>query len=139
MKGFNIQVKGISVQVLEAMSGIPNLMCQLQIEISATLLLVRLHDEGLVDVRDNTTSSNSSLDESVKLFIASDGEQQVSGSDSLHLEILRGVSCKFENLSSKVLKNSSTVDSRGGTYSRVSADSTFKESVDSSDGELYIS
>ena len=74
--------------MLGAMSGIPNLMCQLQIEISATLLLVRLHDEGLVDVRGNTTSSNSGLDESVKFFITSDGEQQVSGSDSLNLEIL---------------------------------------------------
>ena len=77
------------------MSGILNLISQLQTEISATLLLVRLHDEGLVDVRDNTTSSNSGLDKSVKLFVASDGEQQVSGSDSLDLEIFRGVSCKL--------------------------------------------
>ena len=88
MKEFNIQVKGISVHVLGAMSGILNLMCQLQTGVSATLLLVRLHDEGLVDVRDNTTSSNSGLDESVKLFVSSDGEQQMSGSDSLHFKIL---------------------------------------------------
>ena len=74
--------------MLGAMSGIPNLMCQLQTVVSATFLLVRLHDEGLVDVRDNTTSSNSSLDKSVELFVTSDGEQQVSGSDSLNFKIL---------------------------------------------------
>lgn len=99
---------------------------------------MRLHDEGLVDVRDNTTSSNGSLDESVELLVTSDGEQQVSGSDSLNLKILWGVSCKLKYLSSKVFKDSSTVDSWGGTYSRVGADSAFKESVDSTDGELNI-
>ena len=79
--------------------------------ISATFLLVRLHDEGFVDVRDNTTSSNSSLNESVKLLITSDGEQQVSRSDSLHFKILRSVSCKLKDFCSKVFKDSSTVDS----------------------------
>ena len=74
--------------MLGALSVIPNLMCQLQTGISATLLLVRLHDEGLVDVRDNTTSSNSGLDKSVEFLITSDGEQQVSGSDSLNFKIL---------------------------------------------------
>ena len=87
---------------------------------------------------DNTTSSNGSLDESVELFITSDGEQQVSGSDSLDFKILWSVSCELKNLSSKVFKDSSTVDSWGGTYSRVGADSAFKESMDSSDGELNL-
>ena len=91
VKGFNVQVKGISVHWLGACSAILNLVYQPRVDVSArssALLLVRLHDEGLVDVRDNTTSSNSGLDESVKFFITSDGEQQVSGSDSLNLEIL---------------------------------------------------
>lgn len=88
VKEFNIQVKAISDHVLGALSVIPNLIGQPQTGVSATLLLVRLHDEGLVDVRDNTTSSNSGLDESVKLFVSSDGEQQMSGSDSLHFKIL---------------------------------------------------
>ena len=97
--------------MLRALSAILNLMGQLPCLISAALLLVRLHDESLVDVRNNTTSSDGSLDEGVELFVTSDGEQQVSGSDSLDLEILGSVSSEFENLSGEVLKDSSTVDS----------------------------
>ena len=37
-------------------------------------LLGCLKDEGLVDVGDHTTASNSGLDESVELLIASDCE-----------------------------------------------------------------
>lgn len=106
------------------------------VDVSAALLLVGLHDEGFVDVRDNTTSSNSGLDESVELFVTSDGEQQVSRSDSLHFEIFGSISSELKNLSSEVLKDSSTVDGRGSSYSRVGTDSALKESVDSSDGEL---
>lgn len=116
VKEFNIQVKEISVHVLAPCSVISNLIdvstSDWNLEtISATLLLVRLHDEGFVDVRNNTTSGDSSLNESVKLLITSDGEQQVSRSDSLHFEILRGVSCKFKDFCSKVFKDCSTVDS----------------------------
>jgi hypothetical protein len=108
-------------------------------EVSAALLLVRLHDEGFVDMRDNTTSSNSGLDESVELFVTSDSEQQVSRCDSLNLKIFRGISSELKNLSSEVLKDSSAVDGRSSSYSRVGTDSALKESVDSSDGELKTS
>ena len=89
-----------------------------------------------MDVRNNTTSGDSSLNESVKLLITSDGEQQVSRSDSLHFEIFGSISSELKNLSSEVLKDSSTVDGRCSSYSRVGTDSALKESVDSSDGEL---
>lgn len=70
-----------------------------------------LKDESLVDVRDDTTASNSGLDESVELLIASNSELQMSGSNSLNLKILRSVAGKLEDLSSQVLENSSCVDS----------------------------
>ena len=89
-----------------------------------------------MDVRDNTTSSNSCLDESVELFVTSDGEQQVSRSDSLNLEILRSISSELKNLSGEVLKDSSAVDGRSSSYSGVGTDSALKESVDSTNGEL---
>ena len=73
-------------------------------------LLGRLKDEGLVDVRDNTTASNSGFDQGVELFIASNSELQMSRSNSLHLEILGGVAGQFEDLSGQVLKNSSCVN-----------------------------
>ena len=66
-------------------------------------LLGCLKDESLVDVRDHTTSSNSGLDQGVKLFITSNSELQMSRSNSLHLEILGGVAGQFEDLSSQVL------------------------------------
>ena len=45
-----------------------------------------------MNVRDDTTTSNGSLDECVELFVSSDSKLQMSGSDSLHLEILASVS-----------------------------------------------
>ena len=89
-----------------------------------------------MDVWDNTTTSNCGLDQSVKLFISSDGEQEMSWCDSLHLQVLRGVTGELEDFGSKVLKDSSTVDGRGGSNSAIGTDSGFQESMNSSDGEL---
>ena len=89
-----------------------------------------------MDVWNDTTTGNSSLDQGVELFITSDGEQQVSWSDSLDLQVLGGVTCELENLSGEVLKDGSAVNSGGGSDSAVGTDSRFQESVDSSDGEL---
>jgi len=100
-------------------------------------LLGALHDESLVDVRDNTTASNGGLDESVKLLVAADRQLQVARSDSLYFKVFASVTCKLEHLSSEVFKDSSTVNCRSGTNTAVSADSALQESVNSSNGELY--
>lgn len=49
------------------------------------LLLVGLVDEGLVDMRNDTTPCNGPLDECVQLLISSDGQLQMPGRDTLHL------------------------------------------------------
>ena len=67
----------------------------------ATLAL--LADQGLVDVGDDTASSNGGLDQGVQLFVSPDGELQMPGGDPLHLQILGSVSCQLEDLSSEVL------------------------------------
>ena len=103
---------------------------------SALLLLVLLHDESLVDVRDDTTTSNCGLDQRVKLLIASDGEEEMSRGDSLDLEVLRGVTSELKNLSGEVLEDGGRVDGRGGADSAVGTDAGLEESVDSSHGEL---
>ena len=95
-----------------------------------------LDDEGLVDVRDNTTTSNSGLDESVELLVTSDGEKEMSWCDSLDLKILWGVSSKLKNLGSEIFENGSAIDSGGSTDSAVGADSALQESVDSTNWEL---
>jgi hypothetical protein len=50
-----------------------------------------------VDVWDDTTAGNGSLDQSVQLLISSDSKLQVSWCDSLHFKIL-------ENLTAEVLE-----------------------------------
>ena len=89
-----------------------------------------------MDVRDDTTAGDGSLDQGVKLFVASDGKQQVSGRDSLHLQILRGVAGELEDLGREVLQDGSAVHGRSSSDSAVGTHSRFQESMDSSDGEL---
>ena len=64
-----------------------------------------------MDVRDDSSAGNGSLDQGVELLVSSDGQLQVSGSDSLDLQVLGSVTSKLEDLSSEVLKDGSTVDS----------------------------
>ena len=45
-------------------------------------------EEVLVNVRDDTSTSNGGFDEEIELFVTSDGELQVSGSDSPDFEVL---------------------------------------------------
>ena len=91
-----------------------------------------------MDVGDDTTAGNSSLDESVELLIASNGELQVSRCDSLHLQVLAGVARELKNLSGQVLEDGSCVYGRSCSNSAVSTDSALQESVNSSHGELKV-
>ena len=62
------------------------------------LALNLLADEGLVDVRDDAAAGDGGLDEGVQLLVTSDGQLQVAGGDSLHLQVLRSVSGQLQNL-----------------------------------------
>ena len=87
-------------------------------------------------MRDDSSSSNGGLDQSVELLISSDSELEMSGSNSLNLKVLRSVTGELKNLSGEVLKDGSTVDSGSGSDSAVGTDSSLQKSVDSSNGEL---
>ena len=89
-----------------------------------------------MDVRDHTTASDGSLDQSVKLFVAADSELQVTRSYSLHLKVLAGVTGELQDLSGQVLEDSSSVDGGRGADAAVRANSALQKSVDSSDREL---
>ena len=95
-----------------------------------------LHDQGLVDVGDHTTTSNGSLDQSVKFFVSTDSQLQVTWCYSLHLQVLASVTGELEHLCGEVLKDRSSVDSRCSTNTAVRAHSAFQESMNSSNGEL---
>ena len=77
--------------------------------------LALLADERLVDVGDDSTASNGGLDQSVQLLVSPDGELEMSGGDSLHLQILTGVAGQLEDLSSEVLQDCRAVDGSGGS------------------------
>ena len=80
--------------------------------------LAGLSDEKvLVDVRDDSTTSNGGLDEEIEFFVSSDSELEMSGGDSSDLEVLGSVSSQFEDLSCEILEDSSSVDSCGGADS----------------------
>jgi len=95
-----------------------------------------LADERLVNVRDDTTTGNGCLDECVQLFVSSDGQLQVTGSDTLHLQVLGSVACQLKNLSSQVLEDGCGVDSGGGADTSVAGGPVLEVPVDPTDREL---
>ena len=103
---------------------------------ASSWFLVGLNDQGLVDVGDHTTASNSGLDQSVELLVTADSELQVTGGYSFNLQVLAGVAGELENLSGEVLEDCGSVDSGGSANTAVGAHSALQESVDSSHGEL---
>ena len=52
------------------------------------LVLLALVNQRLVDVGNHTTSCNGSLDEGVELLISTNGELEMTGSDTLHFKVL---------------------------------------------------
>ena len=90
-----------------------------------------------MDMGDHTSTGDGSLDEGIKLLVTSDGQLQMSWSNSLDLQVLGGVSGEFEDLSGQVLEDSGSVNGGGSSDSGVGCDSALQESVDSSHGELY--
>ena len=60
--------------------------------------LALLADERLVDVRDDAAAGDGGLDEGVQLLVSADGELEMAGGDTLHLQVLGGVTGQLENL-----------------------------------------
>jgi len=95
-----------------------------------------LVDEGLVDVRDDTTPGDGGLDEGVELLVTADRELEVAGRDALHLEVLAGVPGQLEDLGGEVLEDRRRVDGRRRTDAVTVVDCALEEPVDPTDGEL---
>ena len=76
----------------------------------ATLPL--LADEGLVDVGDDTTAGNGSLDQGVQLLVSPDGELEMPRGDSLHLQVLGGVAGQLKHLDCEINTRYRTQSSR---------------------------
>jgi hypothetical protein len=89
-----------------------------------------------VNVGDDTTTSNSRLDESIELLITADGELQVTRGNTLHLQVLRSVTGKLQNFSSQILENGSAVDGSSGTDTSTSMAAILEEAMDTADRKL---
>eukprot|EP00554_Chaetoceros_debilis_P006463 CAMPEP_0194078318 /NCGR_PEP_ID=MMETSP0149-20130528/4744_1 /TAXON_ID=122233 /ORGANISM="Chaetoceros debilis, Strain MM31A-1" /LENGTH=71 /DNA_ID=CAMNT_0038759557 /DNA_START=189 /DNA_END=404 /DNA_ORIENTATION=- len=61
------------------------------------LPLGRLVDKRLVNMGNNSSTCNSCLNQGIELFISSDSELKMSGRNTLHLEILTGITREFED------------------------------------------
>jgi len=95
-----------------------------------------LADEGLVDVGDDAAAGDGGLDQGVQLFVSADGQLQVAGSDTLHLQILGGVTGQLENLGSQVLQDGCRVDGGCGADSAVGGSAVLQVTVNTAHWEL---
>src|SRR5690554_5486458 len=89
-------------------------------------LLLLLGQEVLVDVRHDTTTSNRGSDQDIQFLITSDREMEMTGSDTLDLELLRGVSSQLQNFGTQVFHDRSTVHRSSRTDTVVSLGTLLK-------------
>lgn len=50
-----------------------------------------------------TSSSNCCFDKGVQLLVTTDGELQVAGGDTFHLQVFGGIACQFQNLNNHTI------------------------------------
>ena len=55
-----------------------------------------------MDVGDDSSAGDGGLDEGVQLLVSPDGQLQVAGGDTLHLQVLGGVAGQLQNLENEM-------------------------------------
>ena len=60
--------------------------------------LALLADQRLVDVGDNSATSDGRLDQGVQLLVSPDRQLEMPGSDPLHLQVLRRITGQLKHL-----------------------------------------
>lgn len=114
-----------------------------------------------MNMRDDSSTSNRRLNQSVEFLVSSDRKMKMAGSDSLHFQILRGIASQLEHLipyyiiisyindnrflnqlksrsdlSGKILKDGSRIDGGSRSDTTVRCGPLLEESMDSSHREL---
>lgn len=92
-----------------------------------------------VDMREDTSARDGRRDELVELLVTSNGQLQMSWSDSLDLEILGSVAREFQHFGREVLEYSGRVDCGGGSNPHVVLGPGLQEPSHSTDRELQAS
>jgi hypothetical protein len=106
--------------------------------ISSPSLLGGLVDQGLVDVRDDTSTCDGALDEGVELLISTDGQLKVARGDTLDLQILASIPSQLQNLSGQVLQDGSGVYGCSSTNTTICLSPLLKLAVDTANRELKM-
>jgi len=65
--------------------------------LAAFLLLLDLEKQSAIDVREDTTERDGGADQRVELFVTTNGELQMPGSNALDLQVFGRVSGKFKD------------------------------------------
>lgn len=95
-----------------------------------------LGQKDLVNVGEDTTASNGNVTEKlVQLFVAADGQLEMTGRDGLLLVVSSSVASQLEDFSSQVLKDGCEVDGSTRTNA-LSIVALAEETMDTTDGEL---
>ena len=118
------------------MQRVGGLSAELGLTAATLLALLRFVDEGFVNVRDDTTPGNRSLDECVKFFVTTNGQLQMPGCDALHLEILASVAGQFEYFGGQIFEDGRRVHGGRGPHTMSVMNRLLEEAMDTSHGEL---
>lgn len=102
-------------------------------------LLSLLSNQGLVDVGNDTSTSDGGFDQGVQLLITTYGQLQVPRRDPLHFEILGGVPSQLQHLSCQVLEDGRAVHGCCGPHTAVAGGPSLQVPVDAADWELQPS
>lgn len=65
------------------------------------LFRILLANQRFMDMRDDTTASDRCLDQTVQLLVSADGQLQMPGGDTLHLQVLGRVSGQLQDLQNR--------------------------------------
>jgi hypothetical protein len=98
--------------------------------------LTRLIDEGLVNVRNHTTTRNGGFDEGIQFFVTTNGQLQMPRRDTLHFEIFTGIPREFEHFGGQILQDRRGIYSCRCTNAMALMDGMFEEAMHTTDGEL---
>ena len=102
------------------------------------LSLGTLVDKRLVDVRDNSSSCDGSLDQGIEFLISTNCKLKMSWCDTLYLKILTCVTSKFEYFCGEVFKDSRSVYSSRCSHTLTGLYRALQETVYTTYWELLM-
>lgn len=87
-------------------------------------------------MRDDTTTGNRRLDESIEFFVSTNRQLQVTRSNTFDLQIFACVSGEFEYFGGEVFQNSRSIYGGRGSDAVSLMYRRLEETVNTTDGEL---